>query len=73
MADGKKTEAVKIWLAEPLELELRRLADSDDRKLSEYIGLILRRHVFGNAAPGASDGDGANRGEEGRIAPRFEK
>jgi cytidylate kinase len=40
MADEKKTECVKVWLSEPLELELRRMADRDSRKLSEYICLL---------------------------------
>lgn len=48
MAD-KKTEGVKVWLSEPMELELRRLADIDGRKLSDFIGHILRRYVYGNA------------------------
>lgn len=47
---GKKSEPLRIWVSEPLELELRRLADRDDRKLSDYVELILRRHVFGHLA-----------------------
>ena len=61
--DSKKTEGVKVWLSEPLELELRRLADLDDRKLSDYIGLVLRRHVWGQAACPVQDAEGAMRGE----------
>lgn len=45
----KKTECIKVWLAPALELALRRLADNDDRKLSDYIGLVLARYVFGHA------------------------
>lgn len=63
MTDGKKTEAVKVWLSEPLELELRRLADRDDRKLSDYIGTVLRRHVWGHGEGPGADPEGANRGE----------
>lgn len=63
MIDEKKTGCVKVWLAEPLELELHRLAARDDRKLSEFIGLILRRYVYGHSVPGLSDGEGPNRGE----------
>jgi cytidylate kinase len=48
MAESKKTECVKVWLSGAIELELRRLADRDERKLSDYIGLILRRHVYGH-------------------------
>jgi hypothetical protein len=49
MSNDKKTEGVKVWLSEPVELELRRLADLEDRKLSDYIGWVLRRHVYGHA------------------------
>lgn len=63
MTDDKKTEYVKVWLSEPLELELHRLADRDDRKLSDYIGIILRRHVWGHAARTPGDGEGALRRE----------
>lgn len=45
----KKTEKVYVWLSEPLELELRRLADVDGRKLSEFIGFVLRQYVYGHA------------------------
>lgn len=61
--DVKKTESVKVWLSEPLELELRRLADADCRKLSEYIGIVLRRHVWGNSASAAAEAEGALRRE----------
>jgi hypothetical protein len=61
MADDKKTESIKVWLSEPLELELRRMADADSRKLSEYIGIVLRRHVWGHSASGAADSEGAIR------------
>lgn len=61
--DAKKTEHVKVWLSEPLELELRRLADLDDRKLSDYIGLVLRRHVWGHCSRVPLDGEGALRRE----------
>lgn len=45
----KKTEKVYVWLSEALELELRRLADVHGTKLSEFIGVVLRRHVYGHA------------------------
>ena len=61
--DEKKTECIKVWLSEPLELELRRMADADSRKLSEYIGLVLRRHVWGHSASTASEAEGALRRE----------
>ena len=61
MADDKRTECIKVYVSEPLELELRRLADVDDRKLSDYIAVIFRRHVFGHIAPSLEDGQGPNR------------
>lgn len=44
----KKTEAIRVWVEPDLELRLRRLAEQEDRSLSEYIALLLRRHVYGN-------------------------
>ncbi len=61
--DEKKTGCVKVWVSEPLELELRRLADRDDRKLSDYIGTILRRHVWGHGPRMPDEMEGPNRGE----------
>lgn len=64
MAEGtKKTKDVKIWLSEDLELELRRLADREERKFGEYLGLVLKRHAWGHAATGAGEGEGASRDE----------
>jgi len=61
--DSKKTECIKVWLSEPLELALRRLADQDDRKLSEYICIILRHHVYGYGAPATGEPEGPKRGD----------
>ena len=63
MADLKKTKDVKIWIPEDLELDLRRLAELDDRRFGEYLGLILKRHAWGHAASSGADGDESNRGE----------
>lgn len=63
MTVDKKTESVKVWLSEPLELELRRLADREDRKLSDYIGTVLKRHVWGHGGAGGDPAEGAIRGE----------
>jgi fructose-1,6-bisphosphatase/sedoheptulose 1,7-bisphosphatase-like protein len=61
MSDDKRTACVKVYVSEPLELELRRLAEADDRKLSDYIAVILRRHVFGHVALTAGDQQGPDR------------
>jgi hypothetical protein len=65
MTDDKRSECVKVYVSEPLELELRRLADAEDRKLSDYIAIVLRRHVFGHVAPSADDAQGPNRATSG--------
>lgn len=46
----KNTEQVKVWLDEALLLALSKLADRDDRKLSEYIRVVLSHHVYGHAS-----------------------
>lgn len=61
--EEKKLASIKVHVSEPLELELRRLAERDDRKLSDYIGMILRRHVYGHLPRATDDPEGSNRGE----------
>jgi hypothetical protein len=61
MTDDKRSECVKVYVSEPLELELHRLASANDRTLSDYIAVILRRHVFGHAAPILDDKQGPDR------------
>lgn len=63
MPDDKKTESVKVWLSEPLELALRRLADAEDRKLSDYIAIVLRRHAWGHGMKCPADVECPARGE----------
>lgn len=45
-----------LRVTECLELALMRLAAADDRSLSDYVRLVLERHVFGHAAHGDDDG-----------------
>jgi hypothetical protein len=47
---NKKTECVKVWLAPHLAQALQRLATADERRLSDYIGIVLSRHAFGHVA-----------------------
>ena len=61
MSDDKRSECLKVYVSEPLELELRRLADAEDRKLSDYIAIVLRRHVFGHLSPGGGEMQGPDR------------
>lgn len=48
MTDDKRTQGLRVWVSEPLELELRRLAENDGRKLGEYCGFVLQRWVYGH-------------------------
>lgn len=59
----KKTEAVKVWMDERLFVDLNRLAILDDRKLSEYINVILTRHVYGHGTRPQQEPEGPKRGE----------
>lgn len=61
MADDKRSECLKVYVSKPLELELRRLADGEDRKLSDYLAIVLHRHVFGHVAPGVEAAQGPDR------------
>ena len=46
----KKTELLKLYVDERLYVDLNRLAVLDDRKLTEYVYLILWRHANGNSS-----------------------
>lgn len=48
MAD-KKTQRIPVYVSEPLELELRRLADLDGRNFGEFCGRVLQQYVYGHA------------------------
>lgn len=61
--DEKKLASIKVWMTETLELELRRLAERDHRKLSDYIGVILHCHVYGHLPRATDDPEGSNRGD----------
>jgi hypothetical protein len=41
----KRTECIKVWLSPEDELVLRRFALEDDRKLSDYVRVVLRKHI----------------------------
>lgn len=42
---GKKTASVRVHMEDELELALRRLADTDERDLSAYCRIVLKRHI----------------------------
>lgn len=58
MADAKRSEPIRIYVSEPLELALRRLAEENDRSLSEYIAPVLKKHVYGHIKCACGDGEG---------------
>jgi hypothetical protein len=67
MVDDKKhSEAVKTWFTERELVDLTRMAVREDRKLSELIRVIVRRHMYGHVAPISEDFHGSNSPDEGR-------
>ena len=46
-----------IRVGETLERRLMQLASLDERALSEYIRLVLQKHVWGHAATVPADDD----------------
>lgn len=66
-SDEKKTECVKVWVSEKLFMDLNRAAVLDDRKLSEFIGLILERYTYGISR--RVDTEGPNRPDPTRSGP----
>lgn len=64
--DRKHSEAVKVWLTERELLDLSRLASREDRKVSELIRVIVRRHMYGHVGCSADDFQGANSPDQGR-------
>ena len=64
--DRKHSEAVKAWFTERELVDLSRLAAREDRKLSELVRFIIRRHLYGTIGAFESDIHGANSPNEGR-------
>lgn len=62
----KKTECVKVWMSERLFVDLNRLAILDDRKLSDFIGLILESKAYGDVRRLHRDEEGPNRADSPR-------
>lgn len=53
MPDAEKaTEMLKVFVSERLLREVDRLARADHRKTSEYVRLLLLRHVYGHGTAG---------------------
>lgn len=64
--DRKHTEAVKTWFTERELVDLSRLAAREDRKLSELVRVIVRRHLYGNIGCEGEDFHRANGADQGR-------
>ena len=45
--DGKRTEVICTKLSERMALDLLREASKDDRSVSEFLYLLIRRELYG--------------------------
>lgn len=45
--DGKRSEVVCAKVTERVALDLLRVSALDDRSPSEYVYLLIRRHLYG--------------------------
>jgi len=55
--DEKYVEEVKLRLTERLFLDLSRLAEADNRSISDYVRHVLLLHAYGSARSLRSDVD----------------
>lgn len=65
--DRKHSEPIKAWFTERELVDLTKLAAREDRKLSELIRVIVRRHMYGNIGSACEESMGANSADEGRA------
>lgn len=65
LEDGKRTEAMKVWLTEREFHDLCKLAIRDDRKPGEMLRVIVRRAMYGTIAADSHEVNGANSPESG--------
>lgn len=63
MAVEKNTERMSFYGSKPLELDLRRLAEKDNRTFSDYLRVVLEAHAWGHCAPSDENGTGLNRAD----------
>lgn len=66
----KKTSRATIWMSESMELDLRRLADSDGRKFSDFIVHVLSLYAYGHFRKYGEEFAVANRGDSAKSAGR---
>ena len=60
MSEKRIRQLPPLRIDEALELHLMRLASADDRSLSEYVRLVLERHVFGHSRSVCGDAADVN-------------
>lgn len=65
--DRKHSEPIKAWLTERELVDLTKLAAREDRKLSEMIRVIVRRHMYGHIGGSCDESMGASSADEGRA------
>jgi hypothetical protein len=53
--DGKRTETVSFKVSERTLVDLSRYCAMEDRKLSEFLNLMVRRHLYGHLKADESD------------------
>lgn len=66
MADSKRTECVKVCFEERLFIDLNREAIRQDRKLADYIYLLVRKCAYGQLTRDPTSEEGT---EGDRDAP----
>lgn len=59
MTNEKKTEQIKVLVGSTLYVELARLADDENRSVSEYVRHVMTQHVFGHKRTVPQEGDEA--------------
>jgi hypothetical protein len=60
--DSKRINCVKVCFDDALFIAIGRMAAREDRKVADFIHLVVRRHVYGNyqrnpETPEGTDGD----------------
>lgn len=66
--DGKRTEVLCTKVTERVALDLLRAAAADDRSPSEFMYLLIRRHLYGHMVrqgDDASQSTGVNKVDRG--------
>lgn len=55
-SDDKRTEVVCTKLTERMALDLLRAASAEDRSISEFLYLLIRRDLYGRQGRACGDG-----------------